>query len=164
MIRTGVTTMTTKKQQHSAAFKEQALLKARQRGSKTLAAVAQELNLSLATLKGWLQRSDLTQVPILSGPAASFSPAQRLQALLESYPLSGEDLSAWCRHQGLFEVQLTQWRDAFCASPVPAPAVNSPTAGPSAPRKSAASPPTPLVVNDPQLAIHRCSSPQLRHP
>ena len=46
--------------------------------------------------------------------AAHYSPAQRLQALLESHTLSGADLSAWCREKGLFEHQLKQWREAFC--------------------------------------------------
>ena len=38
---------------HSPEFKEQALAKARDRGSRTLQAVAQEINISLGTLKGW---------------------------------------------------------------------------------------------------------------
>ena len=45
------------KSQHSIEFVEQALSKARMRGTRTLAAVATELNMSLGTLKGWLKRS-----------------------------------------------------------------------------------------------------------
>ena len=41
------------KTSHSPAFKEQALSKARQRGSRTLGSIANELNMSLGTLKGW---------------------------------------------------------------------------------------------------------------
>ncbi len=115
--------MKMKKHRYSLAFKEQALLKARQRGERTLEAVAQELNLSLGTLKGWIKRSVGEQGVVLSGPAADFSPTQRLQALLESYPLSGPALSAWCRQKGLFETQLQQWRDAFCLA---APNLKSP--------------------------------------
>ncbi len=43
--------------QHSPEFIEQALGKARIRGSRTLESVATELNMSLGTLKGWLKRS-----------------------------------------------------------------------------------------------------------
>ena len=39
---------------HSTAFIEQALAKARDRGNRTLEAVAQEINISLGTLTGWL--------------------------------------------------------------------------------------------------------------
>jgi transposase-like protein len=42
---------------YPSEFKEQALSKARQRGSRTLESIAGELNLSLGTLKGWLKSS-----------------------------------------------------------------------------------------------------------
>lgn len=32
----------------------------------------------------------------------------------ESHGLSGPELHAWCRERGLFEHQLSQWREAFC--------------------------------------------------
>ena len=106
---------------YSEEFKEQALSKARQRGLRTLECVATELNLPLGSLKSWLKTSN--QKALASGTlvnlpqdraAAHYSPAQRLQALLESHTLSGSDLSAWCREKGLFEHQLKQWREAFC--------------------------------------------------
>jgi hypothetical protein len=108
--------------QHTTEFKEQALIKARARGDRTLDSVAAELNMSLGTLKGWLKRSDhpragLPHAATLpgDGPARQWTPFQRLLALQESHPLSGPALHAWCREKGLFEHQLIQWRDAFCA-------------------------------------------------
>ena len=107
---------------HSTDFKEQALSKARERGTRTLEAVALELNISLGTLKGWLKSprvagaghagalelpSDLT--------AAQWSAAQRLQALCSTHGMVGPALAAWCREKGLFEHQLQQWRTSFCA-------------------------------------------------
>ena len=106
---------------HSSEFKEQALSKARQRGSRTLESIADELNLSLGTLKGWLKVSgkDAAGSPHAANlpgdlPARQWSPVQRLLALQESHPLSGPALHAWCREKGLFEHQLKQWREAFC--------------------------------------------------
>ena len=114
------------KNQHSPEFIEQALGKARARGSRTLESVATELNMSLGTLKGWLKRSRpvgaaLPHAATLPGdtPAAQWTPAQRLLALNESHALVGPALHAWCREKGLFEHQLIQWRDAFCASAQP---------------------------------------------
>ena len=108
--------------QHSPEFIEQALSKARERGSQTLQSVATELNMSLGTLKGWLKRSsrqgaELQHAPTLPGdvPARQWSPVQRLLALNESHALHGPALHAWCREKGLFEHQLIQWREAFCA-------------------------------------------------
>jgi transposase-like protein len=112
---------------HSSEFKEQALSKARQRGSRTLESVAGELNLSLGTLKGWLKLSGKhaagsPHAANLPGdvPARQWSPAQRLLALNQSHTLTGPALHAWCREKGLFEHQLKQWRESFCAA-APAP-------------------------------------------
>ena len=106
---------------YSSEFKEQALSKARQRGSRTLASVASELNLSVGTLKGWLkaQRRVPADPPHAADlpsdvPARQWNAAQRLLALHESHPLAGTALHAWCREKGLFEHQLKQWSQEFC--------------------------------------------------
>ncbi len=112
--------------QYTAEFKEQALSKARQRGTRTLNEVAAELNMSVGTLKNWLKmRSNSRPQTVMpsslpqSLPARQWSAAQRLLALQESHGLSGEALHAWCREKGLFEHQLTAWREAFCSSHEP---------------------------------------------
>ena len=114
------------KNQHSPEFREPALGKARTRGSRTLESVATELNMSLGTLKGWPKRprpagAALPRAATLTGDmsAAQWTPAQRLTALHESHALVGPALHAWCREKGLFERQLIQWRDAFCAAAQP---------------------------------------------
>lgn len=78
--------------------------------------------MSLGTLKGWLKRSSrgeagLPAQPALPGdvPAGQWNARERLLALQESHALSGVALHAWCREKGLFEHQLKQWNDAFCA-------------------------------------------------
>jgi hypothetical protein len=107
-------------------FKEQALSKARQRGSRTLEEVATGLNMPVHTLKGWLKESRkgnagsaLPHSLPQSLPARQWSAAERLLALQESHGFSGEALHAWCREKGLFEHQLSAWREAFCSSPDP---------------------------------------------
>jgi hypothetical protein len=113
--------MPTKSKSHatySPEFKEQALLKARQRGKQSIRALADELNISFGTLKSWL-KSPRAEVPHaaplpVGGSAHAWSLAQRLQALIQSHALTGEALAAWCREKGLFEHQLHQWHAAFC--------------------------------------------------
>ena len=110
---------------YSIDFKEQALAKARTRGARTLASIAEELNLSLGTLKGWLKEAARNAAlgsgvqPDVALPQdlapAQWSAAQRLAALLQSHSLQGAELSAWCRQKGLFEHQLQQWKKSFCA-------------------------------------------------
>ena len=112
---------------HSLEFKEQALLKARHRGTRSVLSIASELNMSPGTLKRWVldsakagEQAPGGTSPALDGPAAAWSPAQRLMALQESYPLNDSALAAWCRERGVFEHQLTQWREEFCTPAVPA--------------------------------------------
>ena len=112
---------------YSPDFKEQALLKARHRGKRSILSLASELNIPHGTLKRWIQESanaaeqELGQIsPVFDGQAASWSPLQRLTALQESYALKGSALAGWCREHGVFEHQLAQWRDEFCTPAVPA--------------------------------------------
>ena len=104
-----------KRKTYSLEFKEQALRKALERGQHTLQDVADELNLSLGTLKNWLKEPGKIQTSPLptNTLAINWTPAQRLAALCESYTLKDQDLNAWCREKGLFEHQLHQWQDEF---------------------------------------------------
>ena len=115
---------------HSPEFKEQALLKARHRGMRSVISIAGELNMAAGTLRKWLQSSgkaagtqaryEPTATLALNGPAPARSPAQRLMALQESYALSEVARAAWCREHGAFEHQLAQWHEEFCTPAVPA--------------------------------------------
>ena len=98
---------------HSPEFKQQALLKARHRGTRSLLSLAGELNMSPGTLKRWVldsgkagEQAPGKSSPVLDGPAASWSPSQRLTALQESYALNGAALAGWCRERCVFEHQL----------------------------------------------------------
>jgi transposase-like protein len=112
---------------HSPEFKEQALRKLRERGNRTQQSVADELNICLSTLKGWLQGSKKMARGLPHGadplpsdvPVVAWGPSERLQALNESHSLSGEALHAWCREKGLFAHQLQTWREAFLAGSEP---------------------------------------------
>lgn len=108
---------------HSIQFQEQALSKVRERGPRSVQDVANDLNMSVGTLRKWISKSNQkaagnthsAQLP-QNLPALSWLPAQRLQALLETHALLPAQLSAWCREKGLFEHQLQSWRDAFCTA------------------------------------------------
>ena len=107
---------------HSIEFQEQALLKVRGRGTRSVQDVANDLQMSAGTLRKWVGKSrsakGQTGEPVDKLPdglpAQSWGPAQRLQALLETYAMAEPQRHAWCREKGLFEHQLKAWRDAFC--------------------------------------------------
>ena len=114
---------------HSIEFQEQALIKVRDRGTRSVLDVANDLHMAVGTLRKWVSKSNQTKGEVsdpavqLPGdlPAQSWGPAQRLQALLETHALSQAQLHAWCREKGLFEHQLKAWRDAFCSAPASDP-------------------------------------------
>ena len=112
--------------QHSDEFREQALSKVRQRGTRSVRDIAEELNMSAGTLRKWWARSNHTLVEATSTAelpsalaAESWTAPQRLLALQQIHGLPDPALHAWCREKGLFEHQLIAWRDAFCAIPAP---------------------------------------------
>ncbi len=106
---------------YSDDFKQQALSKVYQRQGRTIESVAQELNLSKFTLKGWMAATKKTQIqtPIERAKRAEdWSIEERLLALQQSHALPEIELNAWCRQQGLFPHHLSQWRADFCTPPV----------------------------------------------
>ena len=105
------------KQTYSAEFKEQALSKVLQRGSRSVGAVADELNMNALTLRKWMRVSAAAGRGPDSGRAKrpdDWSLEERLLALQQSHGLVDEALNAWCRERGLFAHHLVQWRVDFC--------------------------------------------------
>src|SRR5690606_33532665 len=107
---------------YSVAFKEEAVRKTLLRGDRTIADMAEQLNVPFYSLKHWLRKSNMTDKPAQPGAkrAQDWSPQEQLQALHETYALSEEALQAWCREKGLFAHQLEGWKAAFCSHATPA--------------------------------------------
>lgn len=104
---------------YSIEFKEQALRKVYQREGRTIESIANELNMPMTTLKGWLQTTKRAQKMMNNNNNTAKRPEDwsmdaRLLALQKSYNLNETELSAWCRTQGIFTHHLAQWRNDFC--------------------------------------------------
>lgn len=100
---------------YSKDFKEQALTKVLQRGEQSIAAIADELNINVFTLRGWLKQSRaiaLTKTMNQQRPK-DWSREQRFEALVSSAGLEGEALNAFCRERGLFTHHLQAWKQDF---------------------------------------------------
>lgn len=102
--------------QYTESFRQQALEKVYTRGSGTVRAVAEDLNMSYGTLKNWM-KADKNSSPAKAGLRSKRpnerSLAERLQILLESHGLGDEALNAFCRERGIFRHHLEQWQAAF---------------------------------------------------
>lgn len=101
---------------YTEAFRQQALEKVYSRGSRTVKAVAEELNINPWTLKNWMklpQKSSLTSEAVSAKRPNDWSRAERLKLLLDSRGLDDEALNAFCRERGLFRHHLEQWQVSF---------------------------------------------------
>lgn len=105
------------KETYSQSFKEEAIRKLVMRGSRTIAEVAQELNVPYHSAKNWLRKSKMAhykQTSTHEKRPQDWNLEERLQALLDTGAFSPEALNAWCRERGLFAHQLAAWKAAFC--------------------------------------------------
>ena len=104
------------KMRYTEAFRKQALEKVYTRDSRSVKAVAEELNVNPWTLKNWMKthkEPSLSKEGTTTRRPKDWSLAERLQLLLESHGLEEEALNAFCREQGIFRHHLQQWREAF---------------------------------------------------
>jgi len=105
--------------EYTESFRQQALRKVYARGSSTINAVAEDLNMSYGTLRNWM-RDNRSRSQAKAGLQPKrpndWSLADRLQILMESHGLDEEALNAFCREKGIFRHHLEQWQAAFTAA------------------------------------------------
>jgi len=95
---------------YSDKFKEKAIKRdLSEEGSKTKTAIAKELRVSKATLYKWVREAGDTA----TYGNNSFNNLDKLQILKETYSLSGEQLSIYCREKGMFEHQIKTFEEEF---------------------------------------------------
>jgi transposase-like protein len=105
-----------KQQNYSESFREQALTKVYNRGQRSVAAVAEELQLNQWTLKNWMKATRQPKPSPSADPSQrpqDWSRAQRLAVLMASHGLDDQALSALCRERGIFRHHLQQWQAEF---------------------------------------------------
>ncbi len=104
------------RREYTESFRQQALEKVFTRGSRPIREVAEDINMSLGTLRNWM-KADRDKSRVTAGLQSKrpqdWSLADRLQILMESHGLDEEALNAFCREKGIFRHHLEQWQAAF---------------------------------------------------
>lgn len=108
---------------YTPAFIEQALVKVYSRGTRTIASIAEDLNMSHYILKRWMRNKSKVERASLAGLGTSgqdkraqdWKPEEQLLALQQTHGLSEEERNAWCRERGLFAHHLVAWSQALVA-------------------------------------------------
>lgn len=118
--------------EYSEAFKSKMVQRMTGARAKTATALASEVGIPQPTLSRWLRAAqamvpamskDPAQVTPPAPPAAELPPRaprrpedwsadERLRAVIESSRLTGDELGAFLRREGLHEATLEQWRAA----------------------------------------------------
>ena len=95
---------------YSDKFKEKAIKRVLSAdGTETKIAIAKELGVSKATLYKWVREAG----NIVSNGNNTFDSLAKLQILKETYKMSGEELSIYCREKGIFEHQIKTFEEEF---------------------------------------------------
>jgi len=92
------------RREYTESFRQQALEKVFTRGSNSIRVVAEDLNMSLGTLRNWMKAdrdSSRANAGLQSKRPQDWSLAERLQILMESHGLDDEALNAFCREKGM---------------------------------------------------------------
>ena len=104
-------------QKYSQERREQALQRVALRSDdQTIESIAALVDVNVGTLKNWMKAAKKQSANTsLNKPSSAYTPAQQLDALLETTKLSDVEVSAWCRQKGLFPHDLSAWRQSLTA-------------------------------------------------
>ncbi len=108
---------------YNQAFKVQSVKKALSKNSgKTLKQIADELGVGYSTLQTWIRlaknnklekpQKQMTQ----EKSPRDWNKAERLEAIMVTYRMTEEDVSKYCREQGLYPHHLAEWKTEFLSN------------------------------------------------
>ena len=107
----------------SQEFKVQSVEKAlSKRSDQTLKKIADDLGVGYSTLQKWLRLAKNNQLEkpeqLMSKEKSpqDWSQAQRLEALMQCHLMNDEQISAYCRENGIYSHHLKEWKTAFLSS------------------------------------------------
>ena len=104
-------------QKYSVEQREQALQRVALRSdNQTIESIAALVGVNVGTLKNWMKEAKKNSANAgVAKPSSAYTPAQQLDALVETGRLSDTEIAAWCRARGLFAHDLSAWRQSLTA-------------------------------------------------
>ena len=99
--------------EYSEAFKARVVQRLVGPHAVSASALAHELGVSQVSLSRWLRAArSVGGMPPSKQPQKQWTGAEKLRVVTEARDLTGSDLGAFLRREGLHEAQLTAWREA----------------------------------------------------
>lgn len=104
---------------YNQSFREQAIQKALQKGSRSLKTIASDLSVGYSTLHRWIRESHrgLTVNNMKTNKRPKdWSGPEKFQVLLETHTLDTRQINQYCREHGIYPHQLEDWKQTFLQS------------------------------------------------
>jgi len=108
---------------YSQEFKVQSVEKAiSNRSKQTLKKIAENLGVGYSTLQKWIRlaKNNKLETPEQSmtkeKSPQDWSKAQRFEAIMHCHPMNDEQISAYCRENGIYSHHLKEWKIEFLSS------------------------------------------------
>ena len=98
------------------ALRETMVRKLTRPGGPSATALAKEVGISQGTLSRWIRECGIV-APMKKGKSSnSWTPEEKLKAIVETSLLADEELGKYLREQGLHSAKLEEWRERGLAS------------------------------------------------
>src|SRR5262245_42028360 len=99
---------------YTAAFRQQMVRRLTGPGAVSAQALGRETGVSQYALSKWLREArNLPEMTDTTGKAKMRTPDEKLRIVLEASTLDVEELGALLRKEGVYEVELRDWRKAM---------------------------------------------------
>ena len=105
---------------YSQKFKVQSVEKALSKGDEqTLKDIADDLRIGYSTLQRWIglakeNKLELPETNMLTEKSPqNWTKAQRLEAVMDCHGLNDEQLSSYCRENGIYPHHVKKWKSEF---------------------------------------------------
>jgi transposase len=103
------------KKTYAEDFMRSVVSKALSNPNTTTRQIAKEVGIAPSTVYGWVRKygGGIKGLKTARSASGDWTLEERFNMLLETANLSQEACSAYCRQRGIYQHQLTQWREAF---------------------------------------------------
>ena len=99
------------KEHYSKEFKESILKKLENQPNLTIPEMAKELNIPKSTIYQWQRTKKKKEASSLKDKSnGNWSSKDKFHIVLETYSLTEEELSAYCRKKGLYVSEVKEWQ------------------------------------------------------
>ena len=105
-----------RRESYSKEFKDAIRSKILMRGNRTIAEVCEEAGVGVSAASNWLRPHAMASGMKKQKSSNQWTPESKLKVLIETAQLSESELGAYLRKEGLYDTQLSEWKNEILSS------------------------------------------------